>query len=85
MAAAGGGDARCVGTKLATCTASQAPPTAARQNAGCTLAAWQPSSFTHAVASVPPPQPLLLHQVCKELGKHMGVEVMVSTGGTSLR
>ena len=24
-------------------------------------------------------------QVCKELGKHMGVEVMVSTGGTSLR
>ncbi|WPT13437.1 DEAD-box ATP-dependent RNA helicase 6 [Picochlorum sp. SENEW3] len=24
-------------------------------------------------------------QVCKELGKHMGVQVMVSTGGTSLR
>lgn len=24
-------------------------------------------------------------QVCKELGKHMGVEVMVTTGGTSLR
>ena len=24
-------------------------------------------------------------QVCKELGRHMGVEVMVSTGGTSLR
>lgn len=24
-------------------------------------------------------------QVAKELGKHMGVEVMVSTGGTSLR
>ncbi len=24
-------------------------------------------------------------QVCKELGKHLGVEVMVSTGGTSLR
>jgi len=24
-------------------------------------------------------------QVCKELGKHLGVEVMVTTGGTSLR
>ncbi|KAK9809627.1 hypothetical protein WJX73_008779 [Symbiochloris irregularis] len=24
-------------------------------------------------------------QVCKELGKHMGVEIMVTTGGTSLR
>ncbi len=24
-------------------------------------------------------------QVCKELGKHMGVQVMVTTGGTSLR
>lgn len=24
-------------------------------------------------------------QVCKELGKHMGIEVMVTTGGTSLR
>lgn len=24
-------------------------------------------------------------QVCKELGRHMGVEVMVTTGGTSLR
>lgn len=24
-------------------------------------------------------------QVCKELGKHMGVEVMCTTGGTSLR
>lgn len=24
-------------------------------------------------------------QVCKELGKHIGVEVMVTTGGTSLR
>jgi deoxyhypusine synthase len=26
-----------------------------------------------------------LLQVCKELGKHMGVEVMCTTGGTSLR
>jgi ATP-dependent RNA helicase DDX6/DHH1 len=24
-------------------------------------------------------------QVCKELGKHLGVEVMVTTGGTSLK
>ena len=24
-------------------------------------------------------------QVCKELGKHMNVQVMVSTGGTSLK
>lgn len=24
-------------------------------------------------------------QVCKELSKHMGVEIMVTTGGTSLR
>jgi ATP-dependent RNA helicase DDX6/DHH1 len=24
-------------------------------------------------------------QVCKELGKHLGVEVMVTTGGTNLR
>ena len=24
-------------------------------------------------------------QVCKELGKHLGIEVMVTTGGTSLR
>ena len=24
-------------------------------------------------------------QICKELGKHLGVQVMVTTGGTSLK
>ncbi len=28
---------------------------------------------------------LQTQQVCTELGKHMGVQVMVTTGGTSLR
>jgi ATP-dependent RNA helicase DDX6/DHH1 len=43
-------------------------------------------NFIQALLLVPTRElALQTSQVCKELGKHMGVEVMVSTGGTSLR
>lgn len=63
-------------------------------------AAWRrgaPPSHARPPARPPPPPAAALllvptrelalqtSQVAKELGKHMGVEVMVSTGGTSLR
>eukprot|EP01112_Ceratiomyxa_fruticulosa_P020499 TRINITY_DN6992_c0_g4_i1.p1 TRINITY_DN6992_c0_g4~~TRINITY_DN6992_c0_g4_i1.p1 ORF type:complete len:419 (+),score=91.21 TRINITY_DN6992_c0_g4_i1:449-1705(+) len=42
--------------------------------------------WVQAVVLVPTRELALQHsQVCKELGKHMNVQVMVSTGGTSLK
>ncbi len=45
------------------------------------------SLFLRAALILVPTRELALQtsQVCKELGKHMGVQVMVTTGGTSLR
>ena len=46
-----------------------------------------PRSFVCAALLLVPTRELALQtsQVCKELGKHLGVEVMVTTGGTSLK
>lgn len=42
--------------------------------------------FTTAVTLVPTRElALQTSQVCKELGKHLKVQVMVTTGGTSLK
>ena len=43
-------------------------------------------SFAAAVILVPTRElALQTSQVCKELGKHLNIQVMVTTGGTSLR
>lgn len=41
----------------------------------------------HAVVILVPTRELALQtsQVCKELGKHLNIQVMVTTGGTSLK
>jgi len=43
--------------------------------------------FCHAVAILVPTRELALQtsQVCKDLGKHLKIQVMVTTGGTSLK
>ena len=43
--------------------------------------------FCHAVVILVPTRELALQtsQVCKELGKHLKIQVMVTTGGTSLK
>ena len=43
-------------------------------------------NYTQALILVPTRElALQTSQVCKELSKHMGVQVMVTTGGTSLK
>jgi ATP-dependent RNA helicase DDX6/DHH1 len=43
--------------------------------------------YYHAVVILVPTRELALQtsQVCKELGKHLKIQVMVTTGGTSLK
>lgn len=43
--------------------------------------------FCHAVVILVPTRELALQtsQVCKELGKHLEIQIMVTTGGTSLK
>lgn len=44
------------------------------------------SIFSIAMVLVPTRElALQTSQLCKELGKHMGVQVMVTTGGTNLK